>query len=178
MQRSNRTHSRIVLVPHDPDWPRAFELSSAEIVAALGSNVLAIHHIGSTSISGLHAKPVIDMLAVVADVPALDQQSAVLQQLGYEVMGEFGIAGRRYFRRDDSAGRRTHHLHAFAQGSPHIRRHLSFRDYLRDHPRLAAQYGALKRRLAESHPVDMDAYAAGKDSFIRAIESRALEPDN
>jgi GrpB-like predicted nucleotidyltransferase (UPF0157 family) len=85
------------------------------------------------------------------------------------------IEGRRYFRRDDSAGKRTHHVHVFAEGSAHVTRHLAFRDFLRAHPDLANQYGELKRRLAEAHPHDMDAYMDGKDGFIKEMETRALE---
>ncbi|MCO6442051.1 MAG: GrpB family protein [Nitrococcus mobilis] len=168
-------HSRIAVVPYGPLWPREFEQSSGEVVTALGPNLLAIHHIGSTSIPGIHAKPVIDMLAVVADLTAVDQCSAEMERLGYEVMGEFGIDGRRYFRRNDSAGRRTHQIHAFAEGSPHVSRHLAFRDFMRAHPTVARQYGELKRRLAEVHPDDMEAYMDGKDGFIKEMESRALE---
>jgi GrpB-like predicted nucleotidyltransferase (UPF0157 family) len=96
MQRSSSLHPRIAVVPYDPRWPREFERSSGEVVTALGPNRLVIHHIGSTSISGIHAKPVIDMLAVVADLAAVDQRSVAMERLGYEVMGDFGIAGRRY----------------------------------------------------------------------------------
>lgn len=163
------------MVPYDPLWPREFERSSAEVAGALGANLLAIHHIGSTSIPGIHAKPVIDMLAVVADLAAVDQRSAAMEELGYQVMGEFGIEGRRYFRRDDGAGRRTHQVHAFAEGSPHVRRHLAFRDFMRAHPTFAAQYGELKRRLAKAHPHDVEAYMDGKDGFIKEMELRALE---
>ncbi|HEX3870404.1 MAG TPA: GrpB family protein [Pirellulales bacterium] len=88
--------------------------------------------------------------------------------------GEFGIEGRRYFRRDDAAGVRTHHVHAFQIGSHHIARHLAFRDFLRAHPALAMEYSDLKRRLAEAHPHDIDAYMDGKDAFVKAMEARAL----
>ncbi len=70
--------------------------------------MLAVLHIGSTSIPGIHAKPVIDILAIVDDLHAVDGRTADMQALGYEVLGEFGIEGRRYLRRDDSTGKRTH----------------------------------------------------------------------
>jgi GrpB-like predicted nucleotidyltransferase (UPF0157 family) len=165
---------KIVIVPYDPLWVPAFETASGEIAAALQDNLDEIHHIGSTAIPGMPAKPIIDMLAVVADLTALDQNAAEMQSLGYEVMGEFGIAGRRYFRRDNALGQRTHHVHAFPSGSPHIHRHLAFRDFLRAHPALAEQYVAVKRRSAEAHPNDMNADNEGKDSFVKEIEKRAL----
>jgi GrpB-like predicted nucleotidyltransferase (UPF0157 family) len=175
MKGSSDRRPRIEVVPYDPNWPREFERSSGEVKTALGANLLQIHHIGSTSIAGVHAKPVIDMLAVVADLAAVDHCSVAMARLGYEVMGEFGIDGRRYFRRDDSAGRRTHQVHTFAEASRHVARHLAFRDYMRAHPTLARQYGELKQRLAKAHPHDMAAYMDGKDSFIKEMESRALE---
>jgi GrpB-like predicted nucleotidyltransferase (UPF0157 family) len=98
-----------------------------------------------------------------------------MRSLGYDAMCEFGIPGRRYFRRNDPAsGRRTHQVHAFADGSPHVARHLAFRDFLRAHGDVAADYAALKHRLADAHPHDMEAYMDGKDAFIRNVESRAL----
>lgn len=175
MHPNQPSQRRIAVVPYDPLWPREFALASEEISSALASNLLALHHIGSTSVPGLHAKPVIDMLAVVADLAAVDQRSEDIRRLGFEVMGEFGIEGRRYFRRDDSSGRRTHQVHAFKEDSPHVRRHLAFRDFLRAYPQIAEQYGALKRRLAEAHPYDMEAYMDGKDGFIKETEARALE---
>lgn len=175
MQLNRTPHRRIEVVPYDPLWPRKFEYAASEIAIALGPCLLAIHHIGSTSINGIHAKPVIDMLAVVNDLPAVDQRTVAIEQFGYEVMGEFGIEGRRYFRRDDSTGRRTHQIHAFAEGSPHVKRHLAFRDFMCSHPVIADQYGELKLKLAEAHPHDMEAYMDGKDGFIKGIERRALE---
>ena len=173
MQR-RAPHPRVVVVPYDPLWPEAFEQARDEAVLALGSNLLAIHHIGSTSIPGIHAKPVIDMLAVVADLAAVDERNPAMERLGYQPMGEFGIEGRRYFRRDDAGGRRTHQVHAFADGSPHVGRHLAFRDFLRAHPAVAGQYGTLKQALAAAHPFDIEAYMDGKDGFIKEVERRAL----
>ena len=165
----------VSVVPHDPLWAAEFEAASADVAAALGPDVLAVHHIGSTSIPGIPAKPVIDMLVVVADVAAVDRRSAELARLGYEGLGEFGIDGRRYFSRDDPPGTRTHQIHVFADGSRHAARHLAFREFMRAHPALAGQYGALKQRLADAHPHDMDAYKDGKNGFIKEMERRALD---
>lgn len=175
MSREKHRHSLIEIVPYDPRWPREYERASAELAAALGSNLLALHHIGSTSIPGLHAKPILDMLGVVGNLEAADARTIEMERLGYEAKGEFGIEGRRYFRRDDSTGRRTHHLHVFAEGSPHVLRHLAFRDSLREDPSLAEQYGNLKRQLAADHAFDMEAYLDGKSSFIQEVVARALD---
>jgi GrpB-like predicted nucleotidyltransferase (UPF0157 family) len=175
MQRSRTPHARIAVVPYDPRWPQEFERAAGEVIPALGPGLLAVHHIGSTSIPGMYAKPVIDILVIVEDLHAVDGRTAEMQTLGYQVLGEFGMEGRRYFRRDDSTGKRTHQIHAFAQGSPHVARHLAFRDFMRAHPDVAREYGDLKRRLAEAHPHDIEAYMDGKDGFIKEMEARALE---
>ena len=174
MQPTHSPHSGVVVVPYDPRWPLEFECASSEVSVAMGAVVMAVHHIGSTSIPGLLAKPVIDMLAEVSDLSAVDQQATVMAGLGYEVMGEFGITGRRYFRRNDAQGRRTHQIHAFVAGCFHVIRHLAFRDYLRAHPTPTRQYGELKRRLAEAHPHDVEAYMDGKDAFVKHIELQAI----
>jgi GrpB-like predicted nucleotidyltransferase (UPF0157 family) len=173
MSRSTQ-HALIVVAPYDPQWPAEFERAAAELVLVIGENLVAVHHIGSTSIPGIHAKPVIDILLAVRDLAAIDACGDGISQLGYEVKGEFGIPERRYFRRDDASGRRTHQIHAFVSGSPHIGRHLVFRDFLREHPQLAGEYSRLKQRLAAEHPHDMDAYMDGKDAFIKDTEQRAL----
>jgi GrpB-like predicted nucleotidyltransferase (UPF0157 family) len=164
---------RVIVVPYDPKWPKEFTIASREITTAMGSDLLQIHHIGSTAVPGLCAKPVIDMLAVVADIEALDRSTPQMVNLGYEAMGEFGISGRRYFRRDNPIGDRTHQVHAFEIGSAHIQRHLLFRHYLRTHPEVAVQYGDLKQMLAAAHPRNIEAYMDGKDAFIKDIDVKA-----
>lgn len=164
----------VVVVPYDPLWPEQFEEAERELEGAIGANLLAIHHIGSTSIPGIYAKPTIDMLGVVADLAALDAAADGLVALGYEARGEFGIPGRRYFPRNNAADERTHQLHAFRAGSQHIGRHLAFRDFLRAHPDVAQEYSELKRRLATAHMHDREAYMDGKDPFIEETEARSL----
>ncbi len=165
----------IVLAPHDDTWAEAFAREAAAISAALAVPGIELHHMGSTAIPGIVAKPVIDMLGVVSSVELLDDHAAKLAALGYEVLGEFGIRGRRYFRKNSADGTRTHQLHTFAAGSPEIDRHLRFRDYLRAFPETAAAYGALKLELAERCGADMRAYSEGKTNFVREIERRASE---
>lgn len=93
-----------------------------------------------------------------------------MQLLGYTAIGAFGIEGRRYFRKDDAQGRRTHHRHLFGAGSPHIERHLAFRDYLRSHPKKAGEYSALKQARVDSGVARQD----GKDAFVKAAEAEAI----
>lgn len=167
-----RPGGAIVLVPHDPRWCDEFRRESVAVTAALGDVVLELHHIGSTAIPGVLAKPVIDILAVVTDIASLDS-GPPLERLGYQAMGEFGIKGRRYFRKTSKDGVRTHQIHAFAIGSPEINRHLAFRDYLRGHPDEAQRYSQLKQDLAQRFVTDIYGYSNGKTEFIRDIERRA-----
>lgn len=164
----------VQVLPYQPAWPAAFESEASRVAQALGDAGGALHHIGSTSVPGLAAKPIIDMLLEVSDLAALDRRSDALVAQGWEAKGEFGLPGRRYFRKTDAQGRRTHHLHAFEAGSAEARRHLAFRDYLIAHPDVASAYGTLKRALAAAHPEDMSAYMDGKDPFIKDHEARAL----
>lgn len=166
---------RVIVVPYDPRWPEAFAVASREVAGAMGETLIEIHHIGSTAIPAICAKPVIDMLAVVRNIGAVDARVAQMEELGYEAMGEFGIPGRRYFRRDNAAGERTQQVHTFARGSPHVLRHLAFRDFMRAHRAVAERYSELKRTLAAAHADDIEAYIDGKDAFINETEAQALE---
>lgn len=158
---------------HDPRRARLFEEEAARIRAVLGENCVAVHHIGSTAVAGLAAKPVIDIMPVVKDLAPVDGLNHAFEALGYECMGEYGIPGRRYYRK--GGDERTHQIHLFAEESAaDISRHLAVRDYLRAHPAEAAEYGALKRSLAARFPEDIEGYCDGKDAFVRALEERAL----
>lgn len=165
---------RVTVVAHDPQWKSDFETEAGHIAHALGDTVVAVHHMGSTAIPGIFAKPVIDILLEIDDLQRLDDRCSAMEQLGYEAMGEFGIPGRRYFRKDNASGIRTHHVHAFQTGSQEIVRHLAFRDYMIAHPGEARIYSDLKRRLAQDHPDDIEAYMDGKDPHIKAQEAKAM----
>jgi GrpB-like predicted nucleotidyltransferase (UPF0157 family) len=167
---------KVEVVPHDPQWRSIFHIESQYISNALGENAIAIHHIGSTSIDTIHAKPIIDILVEVQDINQVDDLSLVMESIGYEVMGEFGIEGRRYFRKDNQEGIRTHHIHTFEVNSAQITRHLAFRDYMRAHPDVAQKYSDLKRKLAAEYPNDIAGYQDGKDEFIKAIDRQTSPP--
>jgi GrpB-like predicted nucleotidyltransferase (UPF0157 family) len=164
---------KVEVVPHNPHWRDAFEAEAKHVATALGENVVAIHHIGSTAIPNIYAKPIIDLLVEVRDITEVDGQSSAMESLGYEVMGEYGIPGRRYFRKDSQEGIRTHHIHAFETGSAEVVRHLAFRDYMIAHPVDAQRYSELKRKLAEEHPQSLEGYMDGKDGFIKEMNRRA-----
>nr|WP_300064820.1 GrpB family protein [uncultured Roseobacter sp.] len=163
------------VVPHDPRWKTAFEDQAKAIERALGTTPIQLHHIGSTAIPGILAKPIIDLLGTVHHLDDMDAKAHALESLGYEVMGAYGIDGRRYFRKLDRDGTPTHHLHVFEQGSQHAERHLAFRDYLIAHPEVAKDYSALKERLTKDSAVTWDSYMDGKEPFVNLVEPKAVD---
>ncbi len=166
---------KIEIVPHNPMWKNAFELEAQQLRAALAGRVAQIHHIGSTSIPDIYAKPIVDILVEADDLSQVDQCNSAMVTLGYQVMGEYGILGRRYFRKENAQGKRTHHVHIFQVGSSDVTRHLAFRDYVKAYPDVGQQYSELKRSLiSQIDSDDMEAYLDGKDSFIKMIQERAI----
>ncbi|MEM6738994.1 MAG: GrpB family protein [Pseudomonadota bacterium] len=154
-------------------WSARFDEEAQAIRRAVAGE-LELFHIGSTAIPGMLAKPILDLLGAVRSPKRFDAASSALVALGYEAMGPYGIAGRRYFRKIDLAGTRSHHLHVFSSGSPHISRHLALRDYLRAHPKVADAYGALKTSLATRPGATWASYVEGKAAFVAATERDAL----
>ena len=161
------------IVPYDPEWPRLFEAEERRLRAGLGSLAITIEHTGSTSVSGLAAKPVLDILAGVAgDVP-LAPYIASFVAAGYIHRGEQDVPGREFFRRGDP---RAYHIHLTRIGSPFWHEHLAFRDYLRTHPDVRNEYARLKYALAARFPNDRNAYIEHKAPFIRRVVSLASPP--
>lgn len=164
----------IIVTEYDPLWAELFEAEAARVKAILGKNCIAVHHIGSTSVTGLAAKPILDMMPVVDSLEDVDRVAPEFEKIGYEYMGEFGIPGRRYLRK--GGDQRTHQLHIFSVKSEYdIERHLAVRDYLRAHPTACAQYAALKKELAAQYPYDIEGYCDGKEAFVKRLEKDALE---
>jgi GrpB-like predicted nucleotidyltransferase (UPF0157 family)/8-oxo-dGTP pyrophosphatase MutT (NUDIX family) len=163
---------KVEIAPYDPAWPALYRAEAACLGALLGDELVEIHHIGSTSVPGLAAKPIVDILPVVRDIERIDTWNDLLLALGYVPKGENGIPGRRFFSKDVAGVRRVH-VHAFAAGHPEIARHLDFAAHLRAHPADAAAYADLKRELAQRFPNDTAAYTDAKSGFIRAIDARA-----
>jgi GrpB-like predicted nucleotidyltransferase (UPF0157 family) len=159
----------------DPGWPALFELEATRWRAAGVEGLIDIHHIGSTAVAGLPAKPIIDMLPVFSGTERLEQARAPLEALGYDWMGPYGLPARRYCRRDDpESGTRLFHAHCYVIGAPDIDRHLAFRDALRGNGALRAGYSAVKGRCAALHPGDAEGYGPCKSDWIAKVEARAL----
>ena len=160
---------RIVEIhPYDPAWAADFAAEAARLAPVFGANLVAVHHIGSTAVPGLPAKPIIDIMPVVDDIALVDGLNAPMAALGYIAKGENGIPGRRYFRKGSDA-HHTHHIHVFQADSAEIAKHLDFRDYLRAYPEAADAYCRLKTALAAQYRTDPPAYTAAKTDFVQEI---------
>ncbi|HEY6731268.1 MAG TPA: GrpB family protein [Solirubrobacterales bacterium] len=158
----------IQLVSSDPGWPARFELERVRLEKTIGEWVEGgIHHVGSTAVAGLEAKPIVDILVGVHDLETSRACFEPLAGLGY-LYAPYLPEEMHWFCKPDSA-RRTHHLHLVPFGSPRYRDELAFRDRLRSDPALAADYAVLKRDLAERHRHDREAYTAAKTTFIAAV---------
>ena len=164
----------IALVPYDPRWPDAAAQEIDRWHAAIGPALVACHHIGSTAVPGLLAKPIIDLLPLFSDAAAADAARAEFEAMGYEWMGAFGLPRRRYARRDDpETGQRRFHAHGYASGDSEALRHLAFRDLLRAEPATRDAYAAIKTDCARKS-TDREAYGACKSGWICKTEARAL----
>jgi GrpB-like predicted nucleotidyltransferase (UPF0157 family)/GNAT superfamily N-acetyltransferase len=163
---------KIVVVPYDPAWPARYQQAATQLQVAFGTQLVAMHHMGSTAIPGIHAKPVIDILPVVQEITQVDALNPHLGALGYEARGEHGLPGRRYFVKRNGLVHQEH-VHVYQIGHPEIERHLRFRDYLITHPTVAQQYSQLKEELARQFPDDSVRYTAGKSEFVQAIDDQA-----
>ena len=160
---------RVAVLPYDGSWERDFTLIRDEVLAALGPLAVRIEHVGSTSVSGLSAKPVIDIDAVIPDSSFLAEAVAALAKAGYRHEGDLGIRGREAFDYEGKEHLRKHHLYVCPQDSPELRRHTAFRDYLRTHPEAVKEYSRIKEEGALLFPDDIDGYIAYKAPFIERI---------
>lgn len=149
-----------------------YEKEAKKLCAIFGPEITEIHHIGSTSVKGLSAKPVIDIMPVVKDIERVDDFNTAMIDVGYKAKGENGLPGRRFFQKGGSE--RTHHIHFYDIGNPEIDRHLAFRNYLRTHPDALRKYGSLKKELSQRFPDNIDAYIRGKEQLISKIEKKAM----
>jgi GrpB-like predicted nucleotidyltransferase (UPF0157 family) len=159
---------------YSPSWPAQFEAEADALRSLLEDNLLAIHHVGSTSVPGLAAKPTIDLLPVVSSLARLEVQTTRLVENGYRAWGEYGLKGRRFFTKDLRLVR-THNIHAYQMDDSEIERHLGFCAYLRAHESVRKEYEALKRTVYQQHPTDIAAYNEGKNAWIKATEQIAIQ---
>ena len=172
-QTSEWRDEAIHLVEYDPSWPDGFRVEAAAIEAAIGPWISGgIHHVGSTAVPGLTAKPVIDILVGVASLEASRPCIDLLAPLRY-VYSAYRAEVMHWFCKPDPA-KRTHHLHLVPTGSQRYVEELAFRDYLRAHPDHADAYVNLKRELAARYRDDREGYTQGKADFVRQLTDRAV----
>ena len=162
----------VKVTPHRNEWAALFTHEKARLKAAIGEDVLDIQHVGSTSIPGLAAKPILDIGIAVADYDEAVVCVAPLEALGYLYRGNAGIPRRHYFRRGNPC---THHIHINEINSQDWRNQIAFRDYLRQHRWALNAYASLKASLAEQYPADREAYLMGKAPFITQILALARQ---
>lgn len=165
------TAGTVEVHPYSAEWPLLFEAEASRIRSAIGADILDIQHIGSTSVPGLAAKPIIDIGIAVRDFEEAACCVEPLVALGYRYRGELGIPRRHYFQRGEP---RMYQVHMNERTSADWRQTMAFRDYLRAHPEAAAEYAELKMHLALQFPTDLPAYSAGKDAFIKQLLHQAL----
>ena len=167
---------RIEVAAYDPKWPALYEAEAARLSGVFGADLVSIHHIGSTAVPGLSAKPIIDILVVVRDICTIAGFNPGMVALGYRPRGEcldaFGTPGRFYFSQD-IGGVRTHQVHVMQSGHFDIRQKLVLRDYLRACPEEVDAYGRLKMRLAGQNTRGIVEYIEGKDAFVQGLIGRA-----
>jgi len=156
----------IIVVDHNANWSNQYEQEKQQILLALGDAVTDIQHIGSTSVPGLAAKPVIDMLLGLSQIPPLLMQISSLEAIGYSYHGEFGISGRHYFRKGMP---RTYQIHAVLTDREFWQRHILFRDFLQSNPQAAQRYETLKRKLAQEFECDRPSYTNSKTPLIEQL---------
>ncbi len=162
----------LILVPYQSSWPHAFKEEAQKLKKVFSSLPSHFYHIGSTSIPGCSAKPIVDILGVVADVTRVDDFNAALFELGFEPLGEYGMIQRRFFRKRSGI---QVNVHVFEDTDPEVERHLRFCDYLRRHPDEVKAYCELKSKLAEQFALDRDRYTLGKDKFIKTVDIAAAK---
>lgn len=162
----------IEVIPHDREWAARFRKEAVFLKSIFEGLMQDVHHIGSTAVPDLPAKPIIDLLVEVADIEKVDAHNDRLVEFGYIPKGEFGIPGRRFFIKGGEENR-THHIHVFETGSSCVAQHLVLRDYLIAHPQDAEAYGRLKEVLARQFPRDIMGYMRGKNDFIQDLLQKA-----
>ena len=159
----------VVVLPYDEAWKKDFEEIKAELMAVLDGLVLSVEHVGSTSVPGLAAKPIIDIDVIIEDTDCFEKVKTALETIGYQHEGDLGIPGREAFKYHGKEHLRKHHLYVCAKDSDELKRHLSFRDYLRTHPEAVKEYGRIKEEGARLYPYDIDSYIGYKAPFIENI---------
>jgi len=159
---------KVRLSPYNPQWKKLYEQERERVVSVIGEYILDIQHVGSTSIPGVKAKPIIDIAIGVKDLRTGRNCIKPLEGLGYEYKHDAGIKGRHFFAKG-SEKNRTHYAHVEKLNGQLWKNHILFRDYLRTHEEAVKKYNKIKERLVKKYKDDRDSYAAEKNNFIEEI---------
>ena len=160
---------KVIVLPYDVAWESAFEAIRAEIQTALGDLMLGIEHVGSTSVKGMSAKPCIDIDVVIRDYSVFDAVVQKLDAIGYIHEGDLGINDREAFKYTDKPHLMLHHLYVCPQDSEELRRHITFRDFLRRTPEAVRKYSLVKEKAAALFPDEIEQYIAFKAPCIEEL---------
>lgn len=165
----------MIVVPFDDAWLEMYEKEKNFLLNIMGNIIVDIQHFGSTSIKGLSAKPIIDIMIVVNDINVVDEYNNIMEGSGYNAMGENGIEGRRYFVKftEDNSGNHTHHIHIYQKGNSHIYDELMFRDYLRIDNEALKEYEKVKIQASSKFRYSPEKYVNAKYDCIMSIMDRA-----
>jgi len=160
---------KVVVLPYDRAWKFAFEEIKREIVGAIGDLIIGIEHVGSTSVEGLSAKPIIDIDVIIKDYSILDAVVRKLEAIGYIHEGNLGIKDREAFKYSDKPHLQQHHLYVCPQQSEELHRHITFRDFLRSNPEGVKKYSAVKEKAAQLFPDNIEKYIEYKSPCIEEL---------
>lgn len=161
--------ARVIVLPYDAAWKSAFEDIKIEIESALGDMIVGIEHVGSTSVEEMSAKPCIDVDVIIKDYTVFDSVVNKLASIGYIYEGDLGIKDREAFKYTDKPHLMTHHLYVCPQNSEKLRRHITFRDFLRSNAEAVRKYSSVKETAAKLFPNDIDKYIEYKSPCIEAL---------
>ena len=173
----------ITVVPYSPNWKHEFERIKDELMSIVSNTVISIEHVGSTSVPGLHAKPIID-IDIVIDYEKFVKVKEQLAKIGYFHIGNLGVEGREAFKYkerlidgidspacqyQDKSHLMDHHLYVCNKNSDEVKRHLTLRDFLRSNDEYRKKYADIKLEMASKYPHDIDSYILGKEPIILEI---------
>ncbi|NLU08303.1 MAG: GrpB family protein [Clostridiales bacterium] len=157
----------VIVEDYNPEWKNEFELIKCELLAVLSGKINSIEHVGSTSVEGLAAKPIIDIDVVIDK--NFEEVKKALESIGYIYEGNLGISGRETFAYKNKLHLMAHHLYVCDKDNEKLHWHITFRDYLRQHKKDRCRYSSIKKEMALKYPEDIDSYIAGKQPIILDI---------
>lgn len=158
----------ILVVSYNPSWKNEFERIKNELAIGLKNTFIAIEHVGSTSVPGLYAKPIIDV-DIVINGKMFDEVKERLESIGYYHVGDLGIGGREAFKYENKTHLMEHHLYVCDTDADELKRHIALRDFLKNNEEYRSKYSEIKKEMANLFPHDIDNYIEGKEAIILEI---------